>query len=84
MMPTNQQIAQRLRYQANQLARTGENLYRVRAYRQAALTVLALPEELATLLATNQQALEQLPGIGKRLAKTLASYLTNSSTGARA
>lgn len=47
MLPTNHQIARRLRQQATALARGGDNLYRVRAFRQAAMTVMALPMELS-------------------------------------
>ena len=75
-MLTNQDIARKLREHASELARTGDNLYRVRAFRQAAMTVLSLPEELSALVeADGTQALEQLPGVGKSLASTIASYL---------
>ena len=39
---TNQQIARKLREQATELARGRNNLYRVRAFRQAAMAVLGL------------------------------------------
>jgi DNA polymerase/3'-5' exonuclease PolX len=78
MTPTNQEIARKLREHATELARNGDNLYRVRAFRQAAMAVLALPEEVATLLATNgPKALERLPGVGKSLANTIVGYLRN-------
>ncbi len=48
---TNQDIARRLREQAAALAREGTNLYRIRAFRQAAMAVLALPAEAADLVA---------------------------------
>jgi DNA polymerase/3'-5' exonuclease PolX len=73
---TNYQIAQRLRKEAMALARGGANLYRVRAFRQAAMTVLALPEQLSVLVDTRGfQALERLPGVGKSLAETIRGYL---------
>ena len=76
MTPTNHEIARRLRELASELARGGDNLYRVRAFRQAAMTVLGLPEEVAALVAADgQRALERLPGIGKSLAETIAGYL---------
>jgi Holliday junction DNA helicase RuvA len=76
MLLTNQQIARKLQRQATELARGGDNLYRVRAFRQAAMAVLALPEEISTLVETKgQRALERLPGIGKSLAGTIAGYL---------
>lgn len=76
MTPTNHEIAQKLREQATELARGGDNLYRVRAFRQAAMAVLALPEEVAVLVASNgKRALEQVPGIGRSLAETISGYL---------
>lgn len=76
MMLSNYQIAQHLRKQATELARGRTNLYRVRAFRQAAMTVLALPEELSALVAAKgRRALEQLPGVGRSLAETIAAYL---------
>ena len=86
MTPTNQEMARKLREHATELARNGDNLYRVRAFRQAAMAVLALPEELATLVASDgRRALERLPGIGRSLAGTIAGYLeaTNPSAGGR-
>ena len=66
-----------LRKQATELARGGTNLYRVRAFRQAAMTVLALPEELSALVAANgQRALERASReSGESLAETIAAYL---------
>jgi Holliday junction DNA helicase RuvA len=76
MLLTNQQIARKLQRQATELARDRDNLYRVRAFRQAAMAVLALPEEIYELLETDgRRALERLPGIGKSLAGTIAGYL---------
>ena len=76
MTLTNQAIARKLREHATELARGGDNLYRVRAFRQAAMAVLALPEEVSALVAADGcRALERLPGIGKSLAGTIAKYL---------
>jgi DNA polymerase (family 10) len=76
MLLTNHDIARKLREQAGELARGGDNLYRVRAFRQAALAVLALPEEVAALVASRgPKALERLPGSGKSLAGKIAGYL---------
>jgi holliday junction DNA helicase RuvA len=76
---TNHQIAKRLRPQAMELARGGDNLYRVRAFRQAAMAVLALPDEVSVLLASQgRSALERLPGVGKSLAETIAGYLAQT------
>jgi DNA polymerase/3'-5' exonuclease PolX len=68
----NQTIAQKLREYAAQLAREGESLYRVRAYRQAVLTVQSLTRPLTELVAEEGRAgLEALPGIGRSLAYTI-------------
>jgi Holliday junction DNA helicase RuvA len=76
MLPTNHEIAKKLRQHATQLAHSGDNLYRVRAFRQAAMAVLALPEELSSLVAADgPRALERVPGIGKSLAETITGYL---------
>ena len=76
MMLTNYDIARKLRQHANELAREGDNLYRIRAFRQAALALMALPEEVSELVAEKgPRALEKLPGIGKSLAETITDYL---------
>lgn len=80
MLPTNQEISRRLREHANNLANSGDNLYRIRAFRQAALIVLALPDEVSALVATHgQRALEQFPGIGKSLAETITNYVLSEA-----
>ncbi len=80
MLPTNTAIAQLLRQQASDLARRGDNLYRVRAFRQAAMAMLTLREELATLIAVQGwSALEEIPGIGRSLARTITSFLESPS-----
>lgn len=76
MTPTNQEIARKLQDHATELAHKGDNVYRVRAFRQAAIAVLALDEDLAVIVSTDgSRALERLPGIGKSLAETIAGYL---------
>jgi DNA polymerase (family 10) len=76
MTLTNQEIARKLREHATELARTGQNLYRVRAFRSAAMAVLGLPNEVADIVANGQeQQLERVPGIGKSLAATITGYL---------
>ena len=72
---TNDDIARRLREHATELARGGDNLYRVRAFRQAALAVQGLPEPVETILTIRGRgALEQVPGIGRSLAETIATF----------
>jgi holliday junction DNA helicase RuvA len=80
MLLSNREIARKLRQHAGELAREGDNLYRIRAFRQAAMAVLALPEEVSELVAANgRRALERLPGIGKSLAGTIARYLNKAA-----
>jgi DNA polymerase (family 10) len=73
---TNQEISRRLREHATALSRGGENLYRVRAFRHAAMAVLALPVEVVDLVAgrNGRKALENMPGIGKSLADTIVAF----------
>lgn len=71
--PTNDEIAVRLRRHAASLAARGENLYRVRAFRQAALTVLGLNRTAASL---GREGLAQIGGIGESLAETIGHFAT--------
>lgn len=72
---TNDDIARCLREHAADLARRRNNLYRVRAFRQAALAVQGLPEPVVAILDTRgRSALEQVPGIGRSLAETIAGF----------
>ena len=78
MKLTNQEIARKLREHATELARTQSNLYRVRAFRSAAMAVLGLTGEVADLVASGRaRELERVPGIGKSLADTIAKYAAN-------
>jgi DNA polymerase (family 10) len=77
MTTLNERIAQKLREHANELAKAGHNLYRVRAFRSAAMAILALPGNVAELYARGgTPELERVPGIGKSLASTIAGFLT--------
>jgi DNA polymerase/3'-5' exonuclease PolX len=71
---TNAEIIRRLRREAQSLARRGENLYRVRAYRQAAFRLANLPGEVANL---GPEALRAV-GIGKSLAKAVYEWSQNA------
>jgi holliday junction DNA helicase RuvA len=65
-------IAQRLREYAKQLEGRQGNLYRIRAYRRAALTVLSLDRPVAQILADDgARVLQALPGVGAHLAFTI-------------
>ena len=77
---TNEDIARMLRNQASELARGGENLYRVRAFRQAAIAVMGLTDEVEFLVSDGgTKALERVPGIGKSLAGTIVSLTQQSA-----
>ena len=68
----NLTIARRLREYANYLESQEMNVYRVRAYRRAAETVLGLDRPLVEVVETEGRAgLEALPGIGPHLSFTL-------------
>jgi DNA polymerase/3'-5' exonuclease PolX len=72
----NATIARRLMDYAHELEAERESLYRVRAYRQAAATILGLDRPLGDLLAEAGRAgLAALPGIGAHLAYTLEGLL---------
>jgi len=69
----NQLAAERLREAADLLAYQEDNPYRVTAYRRAADTVAGLRTDLHDLLdAGRVEALERLPGVGRRIAGALA------------
>jgi hypothetical protein len=72
----NASIAEKLSEYANYLEAREANVYRVRAYRQAAQTILGMDRQLADLLAVEGRAgLEALPGIGSHLSYTLEGLL---------
>ena len=69
-------IAQRLIRAAHRLEREGSNLFRVRAYRRAAETVLGLDRPLEEIVAeSGARGLRALPGIGSSLAPKLANLV---------
>jgi hypothetical protein len=70
----NTTIARKLNDYANYLEGEDSNVYRVRAYRRAAETVLSLTRPIEELVAEQGRAgLEALPGIGTSLAYTIES-----------
>lgn len=74
----NGDIARTLRQRAAELARSGDNLYRVRAFRQAAFAVLNLERDVRDLVTSGgPKALERVPGIGKSLSETIAKIALN-------
>jgi DNA polymerase (family 10) len=72
----NAEIVRRLRAEARLLAARGENLFRVRAYRWAAGVVEGLGRPVADMVAERGRAsLEELPGIGRRIAVTIELFV---------
>lgn len=69
----NQQIAVIFRAMADLLATQRANPYRVRAYRRAADSLLALEEDIAEV--AKQQALENIEGIGRELSEKIEEFL---------
>jgi DNA polymerase/3'-5' exonuclease PolX len=68
----NRTIARRLREYARYLERQADNLYRVKAYRQAAAIVESYSQPVEDLLKSGGRAcLEALPGIGDHLSYTI-------------
>jgi putative hydrolase len=68
----NARCADRLREAADLLEAQGANPFRVSAYRKAAATVLALPEDVGTIAArAGLSGLEALPSIGRGIASAL-------------
>jgi Helix-hairpin-helix domain len=72
----NSAVAKKLLDYAQYLEARGANVFRVRAYRRAAETVMGLDQPLCDLLeAEGRAGLEELPGIGPRLASVLEELL---------
>ena len=69
----NAAIAHELLRLARDLAATGDNLYRVRAYRRAAAELFGLDRPVSSVVAeAGPRGLKVLPGVGSSLAKTIA------------
>jgi DNA polymerase (family X) len=66
MSTQNEQVAQLFQSIATLLATQRANPYRIRAYRRAAESILALEEDVAMIAARRE--LEEIDGIGKDLA----------------
>ena len=69
----NNHIAHELLAEARQAAASGDNLYRVRALRRAAMVIQALDRPVTALVASDGgRELRSLPGVGASLARTIA------------
>lgn len=76
MSATNQTIGDRLREAADLLEQQRANPFRVRAYREAAVTVAGLGTGLADIYEREGiEGLEALPGIGPRIAAAIVEML---------
>ncbi len=74
----NQEIARQLVDYAHFLEGRGDNLYRVRAYRRAAETMLGLPKNIVDLYQEEgPRGLRKLPGIGSHLSESLSGMRLN-------
>lgn len=70
----NSEVAAKFNELADLLEIQGENPFRIRAYRNAALLILNLPHEVADLI-TAKKDLTELPGIGKDLAEKITAII---------
>ncbi len=77
MHANNERLAALFRSMADLLAAQRANPYRVRAYRRAAETLLALEEDVTAIAARRE--LETLEGIGNDLAGKIAEYLESGT-----
>ena len=73
MHATNQQLAALFRSMAELLSARRANPYRVRAYRRAADSILALEEDITAV--GQRHGLEDIEGIGKDLAVKIQEFL---------
>ena len=76
---TNQEIAAVFEHVADLLEFQGANTFRVRAYRNAARTIEALPESAADIVADPERSLTDIEGIGKDLAEKVATLVETGS-----
>ena len=68
----NRTIARQLLQMAHSLEEQHASFYRVKAYRQAAQTILGLDRPVEELVAgDDRRALKQLPGIGGRMSEKI-------------
>lgn len=73
----NVQVADNLTEIADLLEMTGENVFRIRAYRRAAEAVAALVEPVGEVLARDPHG---IPGVGGGIADHIAELLTTGTT----
>ncbi len=74
----NQEIARIFNEIADLLELKGENPFRIRAYRRAAMQIEGLPKDVSQL---KEEELTRLPGIGQDLAGKIREYLRDGKIG---
>ena len=73
----NREVANCLTQYAHQLENRGANLFRIRAYRRAAETILSLSQPASALYEFyGRDGLKNLPGVGAHLSYTIESLIT--------
>ena len=72
----NQRIAEIFGEIGDILDISGENRFRILAYRKAAQNILNLPHGLRDIYGENPKKLEEIPGIGKDLASKIAEMIS--------
>jgi DNA polymerase/3'-5' exonuclease PolX len=78
----NRTLATRLADRAHALEDKHASLFRIRAYRRAAETILGLEVPVKDLLAREgPKKLAELPGIGRRISRTIENLLTDKPVG---
>ncbi|WP_020471681.1 helix-hairpin-helix domain-containing protein [Zavarzinella formosa] len=68
---TNQEVSEQLQTHARELRAAQGNLYRIRAYRRAAMEVQRFDKPLVEILVED---LARTPGIGRHLAIVISNY----------
>lgn len=72
----NRTLAQRLASMAHTLEKKQASLFRIRAYRRAAETILGLERPVSELVDHGgRRELADLPGIGKSLSRTIEEWM---------
>src|SRR4051812_31213356 len=73
---TNSDIARRLMTYARELDAQGGNVYRVRAFRAAAMTLERMDRPVVEILQQRgRQGLEAIPGVGKSVAYSVETII---------
>ncbi|HZS10909.1 MAG TPA: histidinol-phosphatase [Nitrospirales bacterium] len=79
MTESNRALAQIFSSMADLLVGRGDNPHRVRAYRRAVDSLMALTEDVRAIAARG--GLREIPGVGKELAAKIEEYLATGQVG---